>query len=92
MSQKNLIPPKLYTAALEDVFKLLNWKRLGININGKYITYFRFADDILGSRGITRYRPLLTCGALWLRPMSSSGRPRVDDNDDDEYSLFKAMN
>ncbi|CAK1590282.1 unnamed protein product [Parnassius mnemosyne] len=45
--QGDVISPKLFTAALEDVFKLLNWKGYGININGKYITHLRFADDIV---------------------------------------------
>ncbi|CAH2264014.1 jg16397 [Pararge aegeria aegeria] len=34
-------------AALEDVFKLLDWNGLGININGEYITQLRFADDVV---------------------------------------------
>lgn len=33
--------------ALEDVFKLLKRKELGIKTNGEYITHFRFADDIM---------------------------------------------
>lgn len=32
---------------MEDAFKLLDWKGLGININGQYITHLRFADDIV---------------------------------------------
>ncbi|CAG9565547.1 unnamed protein product [Danaus chrysippus] len=34
--QGDVISPKLFTAALEDVFKALDWKGLGININGEY--------------------------------------------------------
>jgi endonuclease/exonuclease/phosphatase family metal-dependent hydrolase len=45
--QGDVISPKLFTAALEDVFKTLVWRRLGININGEYITHLRFADDIV---------------------------------------------
>ncbi|CAG4970592.1 unnamed protein product [Parnassius apollo] len=45
--QGDVISPKLFTAALEDVFKLLDWKEYGININGEYITHRRFADDIV---------------------------------------------
>lgn len=45
--QGDVISPKLFTAALEDVFKLMDWKGLGININGEYITHLRFADDIV---------------------------------------------
>ncbi|KAL0901059.1 hypothetical protein ABMA27_006382 [Loxostege sticticalis] len=43
----DVIPPKLFTAAMEDAFKLLEWDGLGININGEYITHLRFADDIV---------------------------------------------
>nr|XP_026485065.1 uncharacterized protein LOC113392732 [Vanessa tameamea] len=45
--QGDVISPKLLTAALEDVFKLLDWKGFGININGEYISHLRFADDIV---------------------------------------------
>ena len=45
--QGDVISPKLFTAALENVFKVLDWNGLGININGEYITHLRFADDIV---------------------------------------------
>ena len=45
--QGDVISPKLFTAALEDVFKVLEWRGRGININGEYITHLRFADDIV---------------------------------------------
>ena len=45
--QGDVISPKLFTNALEDLFKLLEWDGLGININGEYITHLRFADDIV---------------------------------------------
>ena len=45
--QGDVISPKLFTAAMEDAFKLLDWEGLGININGEYITHLRFADDIV---------------------------------------------
>ncbi|KAL0820946.1 hypothetical protein ABMA28_005603 [Loxostege sticticalis] len=37
----------LSTAALEDVFKLLDWSGLSININGECNTHLQFADDIV---------------------------------------------
>jgi hypothetical protein len=43
--QGDVISLKQFTAALEDVFKTLDWRRLGIIINGEYITHLRFADD-----------------------------------------------
>jgi hypothetical protein len=45
--QGDVISPKLFTAALEDMFKLLDWRGFGININGEYMTHLRFADDIV---------------------------------------------
>ncbi|KAG6440870.1 hypothetical protein O3G_MSEX001526 [Manduca sexta] len=45
--QGDVISPKLVTAALENAFKLFQWKGFGININGEYITHLRFADDIV---------------------------------------------
>jgi hypothetical protein len=45
--QGDVISPKLFTAALEDIFKLLDWKGSGININGEYLTHLRFADDVV---------------------------------------------
>lgn len=39
--------PKLFTNSLEDVFKILLWDGVGINVNGEYLTYLRFVDDIL---------------------------------------------
>lgn len=37
----------LFTTALEDAFKLLEWKGSGPNINAEDITLFWFADDIV---------------------------------------------
>ncbi|CAK1581643.1 unnamed protein product [Parnassius mnemosyne] len=45
--QGDIISPKLFIAALEDVLKLLDWKGCGININCEYITHLRFADAIV---------------------------------------------
>ncbi|CAH2257380.1 jg7582 [Pararge aegeria aegeria] len=45
--QGDVISLKLLIAALEAVFNLLDWNRLGININGEYITQLRFAGDVV---------------------------------------------
>ncbi|XP_072943439.1 uncharacterized protein [Epargyreus clarus] len=47
--QGDVLSPKLFTAALEDVFKLMEWKGFVniINIDGEYITHLRFVDDIV---------------------------------------------
>jgi hypothetical protein len=46
-SDKGVISPKLFTNAMENIFKTLNWKGRGININGEYISHLRFVDDIV---------------------------------------------
>ena len=45
--QGDTISLKLFTAALENIFRGLNWERKGININGSYLSHLRFADDIV---------------------------------------------
>lgn len=45
--QGDTISPKLFTSILESVFKKLDWSKMGININGEYLSNLRFADDIV---------------------------------------------
>ena len=46
--QGDPISPKLFTAAMEDVFRNLDWQSKGpIAINGEHPTHLRFADDIM---------------------------------------------
>lgn len=45
--QGDTISPKLFTLALENVFKTLQWETKGINIDGSYLHHLRFADDIV---------------------------------------------
>ena len=50
MRQGDTISPKLFTAALEEIFKQLNWatrKSCGLIIDGRHLTHLRFADDIV---------------------------------------------
>ncbi|CAF4249111.1 unnamed protein product [Rotaria socialis] len=45
--QGDTISPKLFTAALEDVFRTLSWENRGIMVDGELLTHLRFADDIV---------------------------------------------
>ena len=45
--QGDTISPKLFTSVLESVFRKLDWSKMGININGEYLSNLRFADDIV---------------------------------------------
>ncbi|KAM0735271.1 LINE-1 retrotransposable element ORF2 protein [Formica fusca] len=45
--QGDTISPKLFTLALEDIFKNLKWEQKSINIDGKRLNHLRFADDII---------------------------------------------
>ena len=47
MRQGDTISPKLFTAALEEVFKTLEWNEKGVPINGRKLSHLRFADDIV---------------------------------------------
>ena len=44
--QGDPLSPKLFNAALEEVFRNLNWIS-GLNINGDTLNHLRFADDIV---------------------------------------------
>lgn len=45
--QGDTISPKLFTLALENIFKTLTWDKKGINIDGSHLNHLRFADDIV---------------------------------------------
>jgi hypothetical protein len=47
VKQGDVLSLKVFVAALEDMLKLLDWSGFGIKINGEYMTYLRFADDIV---------------------------------------------
>ena len=36
--QDDMISPKLFTTALKNIFKTLDWEKAGININSKYLS------------------------------------------------------
>ena len=44
--QGDTISPKLFTAALESIFRRLTWGNRGLKIIGEYLSHLRFADDI----------------------------------------------
>lgn len=45
--QGDPLSPKLFSAVLENIFRKLDWERLGINIDGRKLNHLRFADDIV---------------------------------------------
>ena len=45
--QGDTISPKLFNAALEQVFRQLDWENAGIVVNGERLNHLRFADDIV---------------------------------------------
>lgn len=45
--QGDVISPKLFTLALEDVFRAMDWTNMGLNINGKNLNHLRYADDVV---------------------------------------------
>ena len=47
VKQGDPMSPKLFTAALEEAFRNIDWSDKGILVDGEYLNYLRFADDIL---------------------------------------------
>lgn len=45
--QGDTISPKLFTLALENVFKQLAWEEKGLNVDGIRLNHLRFADDVV---------------------------------------------
>jgi hypothetical protein len=45
--QGDPLTPKLFTTVLEQIFRKLGCEEKGLNINGEYLHYLRFADDIV---------------------------------------------
>ena len=45
--QGDPVSPKLFTVALEEVFKNIDWSDKGTLVDGEHLTHLRFADDIL---------------------------------------------
>ena len=44
--QGDTISPKIFTAALESIFRRLAWDNKGEKIDGEFLSNLRFADDI----------------------------------------------
>lgn len=45
--QGDPLSPKLFLATLEHIFRQLEWKEYGINVNGVLLNHLRFADDLI---------------------------------------------
>ncbi|XGW34232.1 hypothetical protein V3C99_018227, partial [Haemonchus contortus] len=45
--QGDTISPKLFSAALENIMRHLEWEDLGVKVDGRYLHHLRFADDIV---------------------------------------------
>ncbi|XP_069982960.1 uncharacterized protein [Penaeus vannamei] len=41
------VPPKLFTACLEEIFTKLEWNRKAINMGHEYLNNLRLPDDIV---------------------------------------------
>lgn len=47
VKQGDPLSSNLFNAALEEIFRNLNWEKQGIRIQGQYLSHLRFADDIV---------------------------------------------
>lgn len=45
--QGDPLSPTIFIAVLETIIGKLKWEKVGININGRYLSHLRFADDIV---------------------------------------------
>ncbi|XGW34916.1 hypothetical protein V3C99_018737 [Haemonchus contortus] len=45
--QGDTISPKLFSAALENIPRHLEWEDLGVKVDGCFLHHLRFADDIV---------------------------------------------
>ena len=45
--QGDTISPKLFSAALENVMRQLEWEGMGVKVDGRHLHHLRFADDIV---------------------------------------------
>ncbi|XGW29221.1 hypothetical protein V3C99_008770 [Haemonchus contortus] len=71
--QGDTISPRLFSAALENIMRNLEWEGLGVKVGGRYLHHLRFADDIvLITPNIEQAERMLaefnnTCGKIGLR-------------------------
>lgn len=47
VKQGDPLSPKLFISILESIIRRFNWEKTGLNINGKYLSHLRFADDLV---------------------------------------------
>ncbi|XGW30364.1 hypothetical protein V3C99_009386 [Haemonchus contortus] len=45
--QGDTFSPKLFSAALENIMRHLEWEDLGVKVDGRFLHRLRFADDIV---------------------------------------------
>uniref|UniRef100_A0A7I4YYC4 Reverse transcriptase domain-containing protein n=1 Tax=Haemonchus contortus TaxID=6289 RepID=A0A7I4YYC4_HAECO len=71
--QGDTISPKIFSAALENIMRHLEWEDLGVKVDGRYLHHLRFADDIvLITPNIEQVERMLAefdsaCGKIGLR-------------------------
>lgn len=47
VKQGDPMSPKLFISILESIIITLNWEKIGLYINGKFLSHLRFADDLV---------------------------------------------
>uniref|UniRef100_A0A7I4XYX2 Reverse transcriptase domain-containing protein n=1 Tax=Haemonchus contortus TaxID=6289 RepID=A0A7I4XYX2_HAECO len=71
--QGDTISSKLFSAALENVMRHMEWESMGVKVDGRYLHHLRFADDIvLITPNIEQAEQMLAefdnaCGKIGLR-------------------------
>ncbi|KAK6755345.1 hypothetical protein RB195_013990 [Necator americanus] len=47
LCQSDTISPKIFSAALENLMRGMEWDDMGVKVNRRHLHYLRFADDIV---------------------------------------------
>ncbi|KAK6758449.1 hypothetical protein RB195_015957 [Necator americanus] len=71
--QGDTVPPKIFTATLENAMRKLEWDDMGVKVDGRQLHHLRFADDVvLITPSISQAERMLTefdetCGCIGLQ-------------------------
>ncbi|KAK6727586.1 hypothetical protein RB195_005337 [Necator americanus] len=75
VQQGDTIPPKIFTAILENAMRRLEWDDMGMKVDGRQLHHLRFADDIVlittsisqAERMLTEFEKNETCRCIGLQ-------------------------
>lgn len=94
MHQRDGLPRELFSAVLESVYRKLDWKEEGLNLDNEKLTNLRFLDDIVLIREdcdeVEILKLLNTVSKNWLK--NQHEKTKVMFNSHTETSAIKTWN